>query len=49
MDEIIKTIEEEFNRLLNDFSRKRNWDNEVSCSEAVKNLAIAYNILRKEH
>ena len=48
MEEIIKKIENNINRLLQDGSRTFNWDNEVKCSEVVKNLCIAYSCLTRK-
>lgn len=48
MEEIIKNLEKNINRLLQDGSRAFNWDNEVKCSETVKNLCIAYSCLTRK-
>ena len=45
MDKIIKSLQDDINRLLNDGNRSHNWDNEVKCSESIKNLCIAYSCL----
>lgn len=45
MEEILTDLETNINRLLNDGSRTHNWDNEVKCSESIKNLCIAYSCL----
>lgn len=48
MEEIIKKIENNINSLLQDGSRTFSWDNEVKCSETVKNLCIAYICLTRK-
>ena len=49
MDEIIENLKDNINRLFDDCSRTIEWENEVKCSEAIKNLCIAYACLtRKE-
>lgn len=47
MEEILKNLEDNINRLLNDVYRASSWDNEVRCSESIKNLCIAYSYLMK--
>lgn len=49
MNEIIKNLENNINRLLQDYTRGLNWDNEVKCSEAIRNLCIAYSCLTRRN
>lgn len=49
MEKILNNLEDNINRLLNDFNRALSWDNEVKCSESVKNLCIAYTCLTRRN